>query len=121
VPDSVDELRAIERQVKKVLEKVVPCTVAVKVGNGQGSGVIVSADGYVLTAGHVVGKANRDVTITLPSGKQLKGKTLGSNRQIDSGLIKITDEGKWPFVDLGKSREIKRGQWCITLGHPGGF
>jgi serine protease Do len=121
VPESVDDLRTIQQQVKKVLDKVLPCTVAVRVGNGQGSGVIVSADGYVLTAGHVVGKAGRDVTLILPTGKVLHGKSLGANRNMDSGLIKITDEGKWPFVDMGSSKDIKRGQWCITLGHPGGF
>jgi serine protease Do len=121
IPESVGDLRAIQRQVKKVLEKVMPCTVAVKVGNGQGSGVIVRPDGYVLTAGHVVGKAERDAIIILPGGKVLHGKTLGANRSMDSGLIKITDEGNWPFVDLGSSKDIKRGQWCITLGHPGGF
>src|SRR5262249_1778852 len=33
----------------------------------------------------------------------------------------ITDEGEWPFVDLGKSEDLKPGQWCIACGHPGGY
>ncbi len=69
-------------------------------------GVIVSKDGYVLTAGHVSGPANRDVAVVFPDGKTVKGKTLGGNHGIDSGMIKITDEGEWPFVEMGKSAGV---------------
>ncbi len=121
IPETVEDLRTIQEQVRKVLGRVMPCTVAVRVGRGQGSGVIVSADGYVLTAGHVVGKKGLDVKITLPDGKEVDGKTLGMNRAIDSGLIKITEKGNWPFAEMGHSNDVKRGDWCITIGHPGGF
>lgn len=120
-PGSLDELRALEKQVAKVLDKVVPCTVGVRVGNGQGSGVMVSADGYVLTAGHVSGEPGKDAVVILPSGKQLKAKTMGRNSGIDSGLIKISDAGPYPFVDMGKSADLTRGQWVVAVGHPGGF
>src|SRR5262245_58100632 len=119
-PASLDDLRAIQKQVTKVLEKVLPCTVCVLVGGGSGSGVIISEDGFILTAGHVSGKAGQNVQVIFHDGRKVKGKTLGANRNIDSGLIKITDEGKWPFVEMGTSSELKRGQWCIATGHPGG-
>jgi serine protease Do len=119
-PESVADLKAIQDQVKLVLKKVVPCTVNVRVGFAQGSGVIIK-DGYVLTAGHVSGRVGRNVTITLADGRQAKGKTLGGNRGIDSGLIKITDKGDWPFVEMGKSADLKLGQWCVAVGHPGGL
>src|SRR5262249_13246673 len=45
-PESIDDLKAIQQQVKKVLEKVLPCTVCVLVGGGSGSGVLISEDGY---------------------------------------------------------------------------
>ncbi len=51
----------------------------------------------------------------------VKAKSLGCNRGIDSGMLKITEEGKWPYVDMGKSADLKKGQWCLTIGHPGGF
>jgi serine protease Do len=54
-------------------------------------------------------------------GKEVKGKTLGYNKNIDSGMVKIVDEGKWPFVEMGKSADLKKGQWVICTGHPGGF
>jgi serine protease Do len=122
-PESVEDLKAIQEHVKLVLAKVIPCTVGVRVGAAQGSGVIVKKDdGYfVLTAGHVSGQPDRDVTLLLADGTKLKGKTRGANRGIDSGLIQIVDEGTWPAVEMGKSKNLKKGQWCVTVGHPGGF
>ncbi len=120
-PENVEDLRAIQQQVKEVLKKVVPATVGIRADGASGSGVIIDKEGRVLTAGHVSGAADRTVTIILPDGKEVKGKTLGANLGIDSGLIKITDKGDYPFVEMGKSSELKKGQWCIATGHPGGF
>ncbi len=120
-PESVEDLKAIQEQVKKVLDKVIPCTVNVKANGGQGSGVIVSEDGLVLTAAHVSGKADQNITITLNDGRKLKAKTLGANGGVDSGMIKIIEPGKYPFAEMGKSSGLLKGQWVITTGHPGGF
>ena len=120
-PKGVEDLKAMERQLKKMLAKVMPATVGLVVGNGSGSGVIISEDGYILTAGHVSGKPGRSCVVILPDGKRLKGKTLGYNEKIDSGLVKITDKGKYPFVGIGESGKLVKDQWCVTLGHPGGF
>jgi serine protease Do len=121
VPQDVQDLRAIQQQVKKVLAKAVPCTVAVRIGNAFGSGVIVSKDGYVLTAGHISAEPDRNVTLIFSDGRRVKGKTLGSNQEIDSGMIQITEEGEWPFVEMGDTSKLKKGDWCITLGHPDGY
>ena len=120
-PVSVEELRDIEKHVQKVLKEVMPAVVGVRVGMGQGSGVIINEDGTVLTAGHVSGEPNKRATIILPDGTILDAKTLGRNGGIDSGMIKITKEGKYPFLDMGKSSDLKPGQWVIAIGHPGGF
>jgi serine protease Do len=121
VPETVEDLKAIQGHVQEVLKKVVPTVVNLRIGMGQGSGVIISEDGYVLTAGHVSGPAGREVVVTLHDGRKVKGKTLGANRGIDSGLVKITDEGKWPHADMGKSGELKKGDWSMAIGHPGGY
>jgi serine protease Do len=121
VPESVEDLKAIQAHVRALSARVLACTVNVRIGMGQGSGVIISADGYVLTAGHVSGTPGRDVILTLASGRKVKGKTLGVNRGIDSGLIKITEEGKWPHCEMGKSADLKRGDWCLAVGHPTGY
>lgn len=121
-PESLEDLRAIERHVDKVLQRVTPAIVCVRIGNGSGTGVIVSPDGLVLTAGHVCGAPGRPCTLIFPDGKTAKGKTLGLARGTDSGMIQITSPGKsWPSAALGRSSSLKPGDWCIARGHPGGF
>jgi serine protease Do len=120
-PQSIDELKALESHLQSLAKKVIPCTVGVRVGAAQGSGVIISEDGYVLTAAHVVGRPNIDVTFVLHDGRTVKGKTLGMNRSIDAGLMKISGDEKWPHLEMGKSAALKEGQWCIATGHPGGY
>jgi len=146
-PESPADLKALQNAVHGVVGKCTPATVGVKLENeitirgkkqytlAQGSGVIVSADGLVLTAAHVISpekpapyKAGREVILVVKFGgevKEVKGKTLGVNRDMDSGMIQITDKGpdngKWPFVKVAKSAEMKKGQWLVTLGHPGGY
>ena len=120
-PENVADLKAIQEHVAKLVEKIKPAIVSVRIGASFGSGVIVSKDGYVLTAGHVSGTPGRDVVVYLDNGKTAKGKTLGGNHGLDSGLIKITTEGDWPFVEMGDSQKLKTGQWCLVGSHPGGF
>jgi len=61
------------------------------------------------------------VEILLHDGRRLKGKTLGGNNGIDSGMVKITDKVPFSWVEMGDSGKVKEGQWCIAVGHPGGF
>src|SRR4051812_13602011 len=99
-PATVAQLRAMQTRVHQVVKKVTPATVGILIGAASGSGVIVSPDGFVLTAGHVSGDANKDCTLIMPDGKRVKGKTLGANKQIDSGMIKIAEPGPWPYVEM---------------------
>src|SRR5262249_54908575 len=70
-PESVEDLKAIEAHVQRLADKLAPVVVGLQAGDEgkgpveQGSGVIVSADGKVLTAGHVSGKPNRALTVIL--------------------------------------------------------
>jgi serine protease Do len=121
VPENLKDLQEIQNHVKKVLEKTMPATVGIRLGPSQGSGVIISREGYVLTAGHVSNTPGKDCQVILPDGRKLKGKTLGWNKGLDSGMVKITDEGEFPFCEMGKSAELKKGQWCLAIGHPGGW
>jgi serine protease Do len=93
----------------------------VRIGSSSGSGVIVSEDGYVLTAGHVSGKPAQEAVFILHDGREVKGTTLGANHDIDSGMMKITEPGKWPFIPISPMVGAKPGQWCISTGHPGGY
>lgn len=124
-PETVEELKLLQARVKTVVDKCTPCTVGILIGMGAGSGVIVSEDGLVLTAAHVSGEPGKICTIVLPSGRKVKAKTLGTDDKVDSGMVQITDkgpnDGKWPFLPVGKSADLKKGQWLVSLGHPGGW
>lgn len=111
----------MQLRVQAVVRKATPAVVAVLVNPGQGSGVVTTADGYVLTAGHVSGKPGRDVVIVFPDGKRVKGKTLGMNPQMDSGLIKLEGSGPWPHVEMGDVTKLRPGDWVVAIGHPGGY
>jgi serine protease Do len=120
-PESLEDVKEIERTVKTLLPRISPAVVAVQVRGSTGSGVVISEDGLVLTAAHVCDEPNRDVRITFPDGKNARGKTLGTNHEVDAGMIKITDAGPWAHVELGHPHDLVLGDWVLTLGHPGGF
>jgi serine protease Do len=111
----------MERHVKALAARVSPAVVEVAVGNGSGSGVVISADGLVLTAGHVCGGPDRKVTFTFPDGKTAHGKTVGRSDESDTGLMRITDHGPWPHAAMGDLAQARVGDWVLALGHPGGF
>ena len=122
VPEGVADLQAIEHAARQVAQRVTACTVGVQVGDAQGSGVIVSPDGYVLTAAHVSGKPGRKARITLSDGTELKAQTLGVHTVADIGLLKIADEAPReyaPLVPIDQGPEA--GTWCLATGHPNGF
>ncbi|MCA9130930.1 MAG: trypsin-like peptidase domain-containing protein, partial [Planctomycetales bacterium] len=129
-PATLAELKLLEIQQTKVAAAIEDVTVNVQQGTAQGSGVIITADGYVLTAAHVAGKPNLLATIVFSDGRKVAAKTLGMNRNTDAGLLKIIDtpqEG-WPFATLGRVQSqanpdasLREGQWCIAAGFPGGF
>src|SRR5438876_4038480 len=87
-PASVEDLKAIERHLKAIITRLSRAVVAVQVGGATGSGVVVSEDGSVLTAGHVCGNTNREVRFTFPDGSTARGKTLGLNNDMDAGMMK---------------------------------
>ncbi len=120
-PGSLSDLRAMENYDKALVAKVSPAVVAVTIGNFGGSAVVISADGLVLSAAHVCGAPGRDVVFNFPDGRTARGKTLGTNHDLDAGLMKITDPGPWPHVSVGDLNNTRLGDWVLALGHPSGF
>ncbi len=121
VPTSVADLKAMQQHITALVPRLAPAVVEVEVGFASGSGVIVSADGLVLTAGHVAGTPSRNVSFVLPDGTRTRGKTLGSDFESDTGLMQITEKGPWPHVPVGELKDAHIGDWVLALGHPGGF
>ncbi|MCP4849292.1 MAG: PDZ domain-containing protein [Verrucomicrobiaceae bacterium] len=119
-PESPEDLLGIQKQVDSVLNQAKQATVCI-VGNGSGSGVIVSEDGLVLTAGHVSGDPGNKVQVVMPDGTKLEAESLGRSAAADSGLVRITEKKKHPFVDIAPPATLFRGDWIFAIGHPGGF
>jgi serine protease Do len=120
-PTNVGDLRAIESQVTKIVDHVRQSTVAIIVGDSQGSGVIVTENGLVLTAGHVISIPGRKVVVVLSDGRKVAGRALGVNTASDCGLVQITDRGPYPASKISDLSSLKIGDWCVGTGHPGGF
>ncbi len=85
----------------------------------QGSGFIITPDGYILTNNHVVGDADR-VTVKLLDGREFTAKTVGTDPPTDVAVIKIDAEGL-PVLALGDSDRIEVGEWVLALGNPFGL
>jgi serine protease Do len=117
--DPITAVKKRDGQVTAVVGRVLPAVVAFR--DGRGSGVVVSRDGHVLTAGHVFWGDKESATLVFPDGKEVEARWLGVARDIDAGMLKIIDPGVWPHVELGQSESVQRGDWCISLGHPGGY
>lgn len=84
-----------------------------------GSGFIISADGYVLTNNHVVADAD-EIMVRLSDRSELQAKLVGTDPRTDVALLKV--EGKnLPTLKLGKSDELKVGEWVLAIGSPFGF
>ena len=86
---------------------------------GAGSGVIVSAEGYVLTNNHVVEGA-KEITVTLPDKQEYPGTVVGLDPQTDLAVIKVgaTD---LPFVQWGDSSSLQVGEYVLAVGNPFGL
>ncbi|HVP12591.1 MAG TPA: DegQ family serine endoprotease [Phycisphaerae bacterium] len=86
---------------------------------GLGSGVIVSADGYILTNNHVVGDAD-EVDVTLPDGQEHRAKVVGTDPPSDLAVIQIKASDLKP-AKLGDSSHLKVGEWVVAAGNPFGL
>ena len=85
-----------------------------------GSGVITSADGYIITNNHVVENADV-INVRLSNYKEYEAKIIGRDKKTDLALIKIEPKEKLPFAEFGDSDELKVGEWVMAIGNPFGF
>ncbi|MFN2354200.1 MAG: DegQ family serine endoprotease [Desulfopila sp.] len=87
---------------------------------GQGSGFIISQDGYILTNNHVVADAD-SITVTLSDNTRKEAELIGSDPQSDVALIKIDNGNDLPVLPLGDSDALDVGEWVIAIGNPFGL
>lgn len=88
-------------------------------GMSQGSGFFISQDGYVVTNNHVVDKAS-EVQLVTDDGKTLNAKVIGTDPRTDLALLKVTESGSFPFVQLAAGKP-RIGDWVLAVGNPFGL
>ncbi|MGI9498308.1 MAG: trypsin-like peptidase domain-containing protein [Mariniblastus sp.] len=110
----------LQAQIMSTVKKVVPASVAINDGGMVFSGVIVSSDGIVLSAGHAV-KPNRRYKILLADGRELRAKGLGANERVDMAMLKIENPSRLPVAELGDSASLLTNQPCISISYPGTY
>ncbi|MCI0342178.1 MAG: trypsin-like peptidase domain-containing protein [Planctomycetales bacterium] len=127
----------VEERIVALKQKVAPATVLVRAlvpgaagtpgGQGMGTGVIVSGDGEILTCSHVVDLPDAVIKVRLSDGREFRAKLLGQHRPHDYALLKIEPAGAvgsgaragaFPSVPLGRSADLKPGDWVVAFGHP---
>ena len=84
---------------------------------GTGSGVIISADGYIVTNNHVVKDAS-EIEITLNNKKSYKAKLIGTDSKMDIALLKIDADETLQYATFGNSDSAKVGEWVLAVGNP---
>ncbi len=84
-----------------------------------GSGFVISADGYIMTNHHVVAEAD-EILVRLSDRREFLAKVIGSDKATDVALIKI-DAADLPTVSIGRSSDLKVGEWVLAIGSPFGF
>jgi serine protease Do len=86
---------------------------------GEGSGFVISKDGYILTNSHVVGGADK-LEVSLHDGRRLEAKVVGTDKRTDVALIKV-DANDLPVLPMGDSDALEVGEWVLAIGSPFGL
>jgi len=118
---NVSSMADLQKHVHKVASSVTAATVALVSDGGEtGSGVIVTPQGLILTAAHVVG-GDEIMRVVFADGRVVKGRVLGANFTRDAAMVQIMDGGNYPHVELGESDGLHVGDFVVALGHSKGF
>ncbi len=84
---------------------------------GTGSGVIISADGYIVTNNHVIENSSQ-LEVTLNNNKTYSAELIGTDPNTDIALIKINPDKELEYIPFGNSNDLKIGEWVLAVGNP---
>ena len=87
---------------------------------GNGSGVLISPDGHLLTNEHVIAGAD-EIKVLLNNGKKVKAKLIGKDVRTDLAVLKINVDYNLPHLPIGNSDKLRVGEWAIAIGNPFGL
>ncbi|HEX7503832.1 MAG TPA: Do family serine endopeptidase [Syntrophales bacterium] len=87
---------------------------------GLGTGMIIDAQGFILTNNHVVGGASK-VRVLLADGSQYAARVVGTDPKTDLAVVKIDAKKALPYMKFGNSDSVEVGEWVVAIGHPRGL
>ncbi len=93
---------------------------AVQPQTSLGSGVLVSAEGYVLTNSHVVGNRNAEIRVTMGDNRELPAQVVGIDPYTDLAVLKVDGRGMTPLA-WGDSSKLRVAEWVLAVGNPFAF
>ncbi|MCH7225268.1 S1C family serine protease [Haloferula sp. A504] len=120
-PVGREDLEKIQGLLRSALPAARAATVCIELGQGSGSGVVISKEGLILTAAHVTGGVGKKFTVRFEDGRKVEAESLGLNSENDAAIAKIIDEGTYPFVPIDREDRTRLADWVFALGHSGGF
>ena len=136
------DLPRLQEQARRTAQAVLPSVVAVSAPHEKpseanyASGVIITADGIVLSQWHVShgklrdmaqpegshsGKAGDKTTVILHDGRECPAELLGADRTHDVSLLRLLEPGPYPYVPIRSAASTKVGDWVLKIGHPLGY
>jgi S1-C subfamily serine protease len=122
-PSETEALDAFSRVVVSVAEELRPVVVNLRGlrgrGEGSGSGILYTPDGFLLTNHHVV-QGQKRVRIRLSDGRELSGRVVGADPWTDLAVVQ-SDASDLPFARFGDSAQLRVGQLVVAIGSPFGF
>ena len=110
-------LAQLSHELEELVVKTAPSVVAVEHGAGQGTGVVIAGDGYVLTNSHVVRGDPRATRVRLPTGEELSAELVGDDPESDLAVLRVAGPRLAP-LELHESRRLKVGQLVVAIGNP---
>ena len=120
VPQSFAQQRSSEEEmVIRAARSATPAVVSVARRGGSGSGVIIRANGIIVTNAHVVGNA-RAVEIRTADGRTFQGTVLGRDAAVDIAIVRV-NASNLPAAPLANSDDLEVGQLAIAIGNPLGL
>ena len=110
-------LSQLSHELEELVARTAPSVVAVEQGRGQGTGVVIAGDGYVLTNSHVARGNPRALRVRLATGDELSAELVGDDPESDLAVLRVGERGLTP-LELHESRRLKVGQLVVAIGNP---
>jgi len=119
ISDAGDALDAYSRVVVEASERLLPSVAHLRSAGGSGSGVVISADGFLITSAHVVERARR-LRASFVDGAEYAAEVVGADPLSDLAVVRVAADRLAP-AELGDASQLRVGQLVVAVGNPRGF